>query len=312
MNDHIQDGGNRPSWAELPAKVRDLIESMVGPVTEARPARGGFSPGFASVLGLSGGRRIFVKAISDDLTPGAAELYRQDRRVCEALPPAVPTPRLLTAREEHGWIVLVYEFADGHNPSPARPADLDAMLSTYARLAGLLDPSPLPLGSVEERWGDRFDEWAGSDADRIAGTFPWAGANLDRIAKIAAGWRTAVRGNALVHGDLRADNMILTASGMLVVDWPESCIGAPWLDLVLALPSMAMFDGGPDPETVVRTHPVTADLDPEQLNAAIAALAGFFAVNSLRPPPPGLPTLRRFQHDQAVVSLAWLEQRLPA
>jgi aminoglycoside phosphotransferase (APT) family kinase protein len=310
MNDHIQDGGNRPSWAELPAKVRDLIESMVGPVTETRPARGGFSPGFASALAVTGRRRVFVKAISDALTPGATELYRQDRRVVEALPPTVPTPRLLDSREDYGWIVLAFEFADGRIPSPSRPDDLAAMLGTYARLAEVLDPSPLPLQAFESRWTGRFDEWSSSDVDSVAERFPWAAANLARIASIAEYWPAAVGGTALVHGDLRADNMILTDSGMLVVDWPEACIGAPWLDLVLALPSMAMFAGGPDPETVVRTHPVTATLDPEQLNAAIAALAGFFAVNSLRPPPPGLPTLRRFQHDQAEVTLAWLRQRV--
>lgn len=309
MSDEVHGGGNRPIWPELPASVRVLIEHMVGTVTESRSARGGFSPGFASVLALSDGQRVFVKAISDDLTPGATALYRQDQRISEALPPAVPTPRLLAAREEDGWIVLAYEFADGHNPLPSRPSDLTAMLRTYALLGDLLDPSPLALESFETRWAGRFDEWSSPDVDGITARFPWAGANLSSISEAAADWRQAVRGNALVHGDLRADNMILTASGMQVVDWPESCIGAPWLDLVLALPSMAMFEGGPAPEEVVRTHPVTAAVDPERLDAVIAALAGFFVATSLRPAPPGLPTLRRFQHDQAIVTLDWLEQR---
>ncbi|HVX43605.1 MAG TPA: phosphotransferase [Mycobacteriales bacterium] len=310
MTDDIQDGGNRPAWSALPDPVRSLIESMVGRVHATRPARGGFSPGFASVLEVAGGQRVFVKAISDDLTPRATELYRQDHRICAALPPSVPTPRLLEVREDYGWIVLAFEFADGRIPSPTRPADLEAMLETYARLAEVLDPSPLPLETFESRWNGRFDEWSGSDVDGIGERFSWAGANLPLITKTAENWRIAVRGNALVHGDLRADNMILTTSGMLVVDWPESCIGAPWLDLVLALPSLAMFANGPDPEDVVRTHPVTAAVDPGHLDAVVAALAGFFAVNSLRPPPPGLPTLRRFQHDQAEVALAWLRQRV--
>jgi hypothetical protein len=36
------------------------------------------------------------------------------------------------------------------------------------------------------------------------------------------------------------------------------------------------------------------------------ALAGYFTERSLRPPPPGLPTVRRFQAAQAEVALRWL------
>jgi hypothetical protein len=41
-----------------------------------------------------------------------------------------------------------------------------------------------------------------------------------------------------------------------------------------------------------------------------AAVAGFFTVCALEPPPPGLPTLRPFQAAQAEVARAWLAERL--
>jgi hypothetical protein len=314
MTNDVQGGDNRPSWAELPPRVRLIIEAMAdGQVIDARSARGGFSPGFASTLTLSDGRRVFAKAMSDLLTPGGADLYRQEQRIISRLPPTVPTPRLLDVRDDGEWIALLYEFADGYNPVPSRPTELAAMLETYRLLSDQLDPSPLTLDPFENRWTGRFDQWAdlsGIRAGTLAEAFPWAAANLETIAHIASEWRTAVHGEALVHGDLRADNMILTAHGVLVVDWPESCIGAPWLDLVLALPSMSMFRGGPAPEQIVHTHPLTVSVDPANLDSAIAGLAGFFAVNSLKAPPPGLPTLREFQRLQAIATLEWLKQRL--
>jgi len=312
VSNDVQGGGNRPMWTELPQHVRAVVEEMVGAkVTDAQTAHGGFSPGFASALALSDGRRVFVKAMSDALTPGGAGLYRREQHILEGLPSTVPTPRLLAVRDDGDWIVLLYELADGHNPVPSRPMELMAMLATYRSLAALLDPSPLALDSFESNWGRRFDEWeglGGAHADAVVEAFPQL--NVAATAQVASGWRNAVQGNALVHGDLRADNMILTQHGVLVLDWPESCIGAPWLDLVLALPSMAMFPDGPAPEPIVRTHPLTRSVESGHLDAVIAALAGFFAVNSVRPAPPGLPTLREFQRDQAIATLDWLRQRL--
>jgi Phosphotransferase enzyme family len=62
------------------------------------------------------------------------------------------------------------------------------------------------------------------------------------------GWRRlAAAGPALLHGDLRADNLLLTPGRVVAVDWPRACAGAAWVDLLLLLPSVAM-QGGPNPE----------------------------------------------------------------
>ena len=61
-------------------------------------------------------------------------------------------------------------------------------------------------------------------------------------------------GSSLLHLDVRADNLLLTADGVCFTDWPWAATGAPWLDLVAFLPSVAM-QGGPDPESVWRAHP---------------------------------------------------------
>jgi hypothetical protein len=45
------------------------------------------------------------------------------------------------------------------------------------------------------------------------------------------------------------------------------------------------------------------------VSVLLAAVSGFFVSHSLRPPPPGLPTLRPFQAAQGEVALDWLRRR---
>jgi hypothetical protein len=42
----------------------------------------------------------------------------------------------------------------------------------------------------------------------------------------------------------------------------------------------------------------------------LAALAGFFIHGATEDPPPGLPTLRRFQLVQGVEAVKWLRQMM--
>ncbi|HKV89049.1 MAG TPA: aminoglycoside phosphotransferase family protein, partial [Candidatus Dormibacteraeota bacterium] len=83
-------------------------------------------------------------------------------------------------------------------------------------------------------------------------------------------------------------------------------IGAAWVDWVAMAPSVAM-QGGPRPEDFLRRFDVRAS--PNEVNAVLGALAGFFVSRSLEPPPPGLPTLRAFQAAQGEVAIAWLSDR---
>jgi len=108
---------------------------------------------------------------------------------------------------------------------------------------------------------------------------------------------------------VRADNILLTPDRVVFVDWPHACIGAAWIDLVAFLPSVAM-QGGPRPWEVFEAHPLGRDAPAEQVLPVVAALAGFFVERSLQPPPPGLPTLREFQHAQGIEALAWLRRSL--
>jgi hypothetical protein len=102
--------------------------------------------------------------------------------------------------------------------------------------------------------------------------------------------------------------MLVTDGGVVFVDWPHACVGAAVFDLVAWAPSVAL-EGGPSPEELLAMYPRAQAADPDAVTVLVAALSGFFVAHSLRPAPPGLPTLRPFQAAQGDVALSWLRHR---
>jgi aminoglycoside phosphotransferase (APT) family kinase protein len=310
-------GGHRLAWAELPAPVRAAVEARLGaPVVAARDQSGGFSPGLAARLRLADGQRVFVKAVNAARNPESPGMYRREAAVMATLPAGVPAPRLRWSEDDGDWVVLAFDEVDGVPPElPWRAGDLHRVLAALTDLSAALTPAPsaAELGTVAEALREDFTGWrtlAAAPDPRLAEVDPWAAANLDTLAGRESRWEEAARGDTLLHCDLRADNVLLTPDGGVVfVDWPAACVGAPWIDLLGLLPSVAMQGGG-DPEELAAVHPLARAADPDALTAVLAALAGYFVAGSLRPAPPGLPTLRDFQRAQGVVALRWLRHRL--
>jgi aminoglycoside phosphotransferase (APT) family kinase protein len=331
-------GGNRLAWIDLPAGVRADIEARLGAaVVAARDQSGGFSPGLAARLRLADGQRVFVKAVNAGRNPESPGMYRREAAVMASLPAGVPAPRLRWSADDGDWVVLAFDEVDGVPPVlPWRAGELRRVLAALTGLSAALTPTPAAaatatsaaatgpsaaagtgatagIGTVVETLREDFTGWrtlAAAPDPRLAEVDPWAAANLAALAGWEARWEDAARGDTLLHCDLRADNVLLTPDGGVVfVDWPAACVGAPWIDLLLMLPSVGMQGGG-DPAELAAAHPLTRAADPDALTAVLVALAGFFMAGSLRPPPPGLPTLRAFQRAQGVVALRWLRHRL--
>jgi aminoglycoside phosphotransferase (APT) family kinase protein len=308
--------GRRLTWVDAPGWLRGEVEQRLGGrVVEAVTQPSGFSPGLAVRVRLDDGRRAFVKAVGADPNPDSPGIHRAEARTMAVLPRSAPAPRMLWSLDRDGWVALAFEDVDGAHPTlPWRPDELARVLAMVADLAAALTPAPPGLPTVAERLRDSFVGWrrlaAASAAgdDDLAGLDPWAARHLRRLADLEAGWPQAMRGPTLLHADLRADNLLLTPTRVVAVDWPWACVGAAWVDLLLLLPSVTM-QGGPDPEPTFAAHPVAADADPEAVTTTLAALAGFLVGGSRLPPPPGLPTLRSFQLGQGLVALDWLRRR---
>ncbi|WP_207947155.1 phosphotransferase [Actinomadura sp. 7K507] len=197
----------------------------------------------------------------------------------------------------------------GPEPNPDTPR-LHRVLTGLGELASAMTPAPIDAPTAAERFGGAFQGWrllaAGED---LSGLDPWARRNLARLAVLEGAWEEASAGTTLAHADLRADNLLLTADRVVVVDWPWACLAAPWLDLVTTLPSVRT-QGGPPPAGVFAGHPLARDAGDEAVTSVLAALAGYFVREGGQPPPPDLPTLRAFQKAQGRAALDWLRRRM--
>jgi aminoglycoside phosphotransferase (APT) family kinase protein len=103
------------------------------------------------------------------------------------------------------------------------------------------------------------------------------------------------KGDALVHGDLRDDNLLLVGERLMIVDWPHASRGAAWLDLAMFLPSVVMQGvvdvcepvtvsadpgrrarGGAWAASTFAAHPLGSDVHPADLRSVVAGIAGYF------------------------------------
>ncbi|MFC4533994.1 aminoglycoside phosphotransferase family protein [Sphaerisporangium dianthi] len=315
MNAAPATGVRRP-WQDVPDELRHAIEShMASEVAQAVTQTGGFSPGVAARLLFQDGRRAFVKAVGPLPNPHSADIHRAEARVAALLPPEAPAPRLLASFDLDGWVALLFQDIEGRQPAqPWRADELGRVLDTLDEMATRLTPSPIAAPSARERLTGMFENWrtvaAARDKgeDDLAGLSPWVVAHLDDLAELESRWPEAAVGDTLVHGDIRADNLLLTDDQVFVVDWPWAFLGPRWFDVAAMLPSVRM-QGGPPPEQVVAEHRVTREADPAALTSVLAAFAGYFACQARLPAPPGLPTLRAFQHAQGQAALEWLRER---
>lgn len=309
------EGRSRLVWADLPDGVAHLVTDRLGEQVVASVSHdGGYSPGLASTLVTASGERVFVKAVGESMNAFAAELYRREVAVARLLDERVPAPAFQWSAAESidgdDWVALAFDAADGPGPGDPWTADgIAAAVDLADRIGDLVAPAGLPAFADEQ-----LQHWHEVAADPeltagIAALDPWAGERVHQLAALADGWAEAVAGTALVHGDLRADNMVTVAGAAAAVDWPSAVSGAPWVDLVCMMPSMVLEGAGDAEELLALSrHAATADAD--AVNVVLAAIAGYFLYSSLQPPPPGIPHVRSFQREQGLVCTRWLRRRL--
>lgn len=307
--------GARAPWTAIPPHLRARVAELAGggEVVAAVTQPGGFSPGPAVRLRTSTGHRAFVKAVSAEMNPDTPDMHRHEARFTAQMPPRAPVPKLLGTLDEEGWVILVFEeIVDGRNPDPDwDPGELRRAVAALAEMADALTPPPIDAPSVEERLTRGFRGWNGlreahaEGRDDLAWLDPWARNHLDDLIRLETASASLSRGNTLVNLDVRADNILMTADRVYIVDWPWASVGAAWLDLALLAPSVWMH-GGRDRARIVTGHPLLADADREAVTAFVAGLTGMLLERSRQPAPQSIPTLRTFQRAYGTAALEWL------
>jgi hypothetical protein len=180
-------------------------------------------------------------------------------------------------------------------PPPWSTDGVDAVLAALEEIQNTPPPD-----AIDDDLGALFDIHEGWDPMRAdptgaltLGVFdqPWFERHADDLA--AASATANLAGGALLHGDVRSDNLCLRDGRAVLIDWNWACVGAPELDLAAWLPSLH-HEGGPEPWTLL------PDAGP-----LAALLAGFFLEHAAREPIPQAPHVRQLQLDQGVVALEW-------
>ncbi|MBV6695651.1 phosphotransferase [Kitasatospora aureofaciens] len=307
----------RPSWPQLPAAVRAIVEQRLGGAASSGPsAGGGFTPGFAAVVQGQHSTQ-FVKAIDGSTYPGLADNYRREAEINAALPVGVPAPRIRWVHEApDGWVVLGIDAVTGARmpADPWQPAELAAVLAACSRTAELLaEPDDKLLDQGLRPLSDEvtFESWRQAAAGLVAtDALPaWFPPRLVApLAELESTWIEATAGNSVLHHDLRRDNLLLDQVNQVwICDWNWPCLGASWLDSTLLL-ATAHADGH-DATGLFIDYPPARDVDAEQLDAALAGLCGYFLFSGTQPAPTGSPALRHHQTWCGEVVLRWLAQR---
>lgn len=295
----------RPEWPELPLALRSGIEEALGaPVVASSSRAGGWSPGSADVVELADGRTAFVKTADALVNERTVDMHRREAAVLRLLDGSV-APALLAVVEQDRWFALAVAAIDGRHPDPASVHDTAAVLDAVAALPAATGHLLRPL---EEELAEDARGWHRLLED--GGTPPEVrGASLSRLAALAERMPEALRGDAVVHGDLRIDNALVDAGGRgRLIDWPSAAVGAPWLDAVTYLLDVRHL-GGPTAEGL--QHRVLRDVPPHDIDVWLAVLGAYFLDSARRPEPVGLPGIRGYQRAQGGTVLAWLLERRP-
>ena len=285
----------------MPAHVREALASIVGAeIVRVHEVHGGFSPCLAGAADLADGRRVFLKAVSAAQNPESPDFVRRELDRHGSLPAEVPAPALLGRYDDGEWVAGVFEHVDGRLPHlPWRDGELELAVAAVEALGSVEAPSTLPTAA--DHSAHIFDGWRLLADERPMGG--WWSDRLDELVELERQAFVAMRGDRLVHFDIRSDNLLLTGTGVVVVDWAHCCAGPAWVDLLAWLPSIALEGGDAD-------HLLARLPDDDDVTAVLAALAGYFLSRGRMPDPPGLPTLRAFQAAQAEPALTWLAARL--
>ncbi len=286
-----------------------LEAELGGTVVEAVSQEEGFSPGMAARCRLDDGRRVFIKAVTSALNADSRRMALHELTINRILPPDAPAPRLLASVDDGSWVAAAWADIDGRLPRSSWPAgDLALVIDAVDGLA--LQPQDGVRTAVEQL-GPSFDGWRRLAKQRARGIEHWLDQPaLDHLAEIEAGWEAFCPPDALIHVDLRADNMLIDADDRVwIVDWANAALGPSWFDVLGMIPAMAMQSGRAAAELWAMSRHATST-DPAAVDALAVAISGYFTYSARRPAIPAIPMLRDFQEAQAVPSRAWIGTRL--
>ena len=237
---------------------------------------------------LESGTRAFAK--SAWLEPSVTWM-RREREIYDCVSGPFMARLLGWEDGERPLLVLEDLTEDGYFPPRWRPGDVEAVLATLAELAEARVQGLRPFPDSWPQWTAVADDPAPFLSLGIASS-AWLDRALPEL--LAAENALTFSGRAVVHGDVRSDNLCIRGDRAVLVDWNFACLGNPAFDVAAWLPSLAL-EGGPQPEEIADAA----------VSPFAVAIAGYFAAHAGLPPEEGAPLVRGFQLAQLRVALPW-------
>ena len=273
--------------------MEDRVAAAAGlPLRSLRPIETrGYAAAFHAIAEFEDRTTAFVKAGAEEVT---SQFLRDELRFYAAVE-APFMPKLLGYDEGDPPLLVIEDLSGAHWPPPWDDESIAEVLATLEAVWATPAPAWVEPITVEQEW--LLGGWADVERDPQPllslglCSAAWLHAALPTLRSAAEG--APIEGDALIHLDVRSDNICLADRGAVLVDWNHVHRANPDLDLAAWLPSLH-FEGGPEPE---RLLPGAGRL--------AAALSGFFGARAGLPPPPTAPRVREIQLAQFEVSLAW-------
>jgi hypothetical protein len=266
------------------ARAERLLGSQA--VSWARVASRGYSLNDHWTVVLEDRTRAFLKEGSIDPSP---QWIRDERAVFDAVRGPF-MPRFLGFEDGERPLLLLEDLMPARWPPPWTAGDVEAVLETLAAVASAPVEGELPR-LADSTWQGWSEIAASPDAFLGLGlaSSDWLERALPEL--LAAEVPSRLDGDALLHCDVRSDNLCLRDGGAVLVDWNHACIGNPAYDIAFWLPSLAL-EHGPKPDSF-------------GVDEMAPFVAGFFASRAGLPAPDGAPRVREFQRAQAEVAVPW-------
>jgi Phosphotransferase enzyme family len=281
--------------ADEAANVRRALKHLRSePVAWGPVTTGGHTPARRWVVTLEDGRTVFVKVATDELT---ASWLRDEHVTYSVLRGSSFMPTYLGFYDDGNHPVLVLEdLSAAEWPPPWDRPKVDAVLHCLDRVGSTDPPQGTPLAADDKREiAGGWDEIADDPTPFLALGLcspDWLSTHLGSLRTAAR--EADLRGDALLHFDVRSDNICLRDGRALLVDWNVTTVGHPQLDVVGWLPSL-QAEGGPAPEEIL----------PEADPRLVSMIAAFFCARAARPPIPTAPRVRSVQLVQGRTALPW-------
>lgn len=278
---------------QIAQQIETIVKKSVSHLQEIQG--GGYTPAKRLLVTLQDGFTLFAKVGTTDLTAG---WLRREHNAYEQLSGNFMPRYLGWADEDDLPILLLEDLSKAFWPPPWSNERVQQVLTALRTVSEQSIPLAKPLkpdSSLTQCWSEVADNPQPFLSLGLA-TEAWLNASLPTLLSLS--YNQAIQGDALLHLDVRSDNICFVDDRALLIDWNNACLGNPDLDIAGWLPSLAA-EGGPLPETILPDSGVLA-----------ATLSGYMASKAGLPRIPNAPHVRDIQLTQAKTALPWTIREL--